>query len=87
MRVSDVMVANIFRDVTAGEIDIGNGLRAEPGVRMVFSTQAIHMYPDNYDDPNRFNAFRFSRPFEDTKELGNESCYNPDPNIHALGIL
>ena len=73
MRVSDVMVTNIFRDVTAGEIDIGNGLRAGPGVRMVFPTQNIHMDPDNYDDPKRFDAFRFSRPFENTSELGNKS--------------
>lgn len=67
MRVSDVMVTNIFRDVTAGEVDLGNGLRVGPGVRMVFPTQDIHMDPDNYEDPRRFDAFRFSRPFEDIK--------------------
>lgn len=67
MRVSDVMVTNIFRDVTAGEVDIGNGLRVGPGVRMLFPTQDIHLDPDNYENPKRFDAFRFSRPFEDTK--------------------
>ncbi|PHH75737.1 hypothetical protein CDD82_4303 [Ophiocordyceps australis] len=66
MRVSDVMVTNIFRDVTAGEVDLGNGLRVGPGVRMVFPTQDIHLDPDNYQDPGRFDAFRFSRPFEDS---------------------
>jgi cytochrome P450 len=73
MRISDVMVTNIFRDVTAGKIDIGNGLHVGPGMRMIFPTQNIHMDPDNYDDPKRFDAFRFSRPFEDTDDLGNRS--------------
>ncbi|KAH9872149.1 hypothetical protein IAQ61_004984 [Plenodomus lingam] len=73
MRVSDVMVTNIFRDVTAGEVDVGNGLRVGPGVRMLFPTQNIHMDPDNYDDPTRFNAFRFSRPFRGKKSVGEES--------------
>jgi len=68
MRVSDVQVTNIFRDVTSGEVDIGNGLRVGPGVRMLFPTQDIHLDPDNYEDPKRFDAFRFSRPFEDTKD-------------------
>jgi cytochrome P450 len=72
MRVSDVQVTNIFRDVTAGEVDIGNGLRVGPGVRMLFPTQDIHQDPDNYEDPKRFDAFRFSRPFEDTKASGRE---------------
>ncbi|PQE06888.1 cytochrome P450 protein [Rutstroemia sp. NJR-2017a BVV2] len=67
MRVSDVSVTNIFRDVTVGEVDIGNGLRVGPGIRMLFPTQDIHLDPDNYEDPKRFDAFRFSRPFENTQ--------------------
>lgn len=70
MRVSDVSVTNIFRDVTAGEVDVGNGPRVGPGVRMVFPTQDIHLDSDNYEDPRRFDAFRFSKPFEDTKGSG-----------------
>ncbi|OAG01871.1 putative Ent-kaurene oxidase [Paraphaeosphaeria sporulosa] len=73
MRVSDVMVTNIFRDVTSGVVDVGNGLRVGPGVRMLFPTQDIHMDPDNYDDPTRFDAFRFSRPFQDKENLGDGS--------------
>jgi cytochrome P450 len=73
MRISDVMVTNIFRDVTAGEVDVGNGLRVGPGVRMLFPTQNIHMDPDNYDNPTRFDAFRFSRPFTNNKDLGDDS--------------
>lgn len=64
MRVSDAVVVGLFRDVTAGGIDIGNGLRAGPGVRMAFPTQNVHLDPDHYDDPRLFDAFRFSRPFE-----------------------
>lgn len=70
MRVSDVSVTNIFRDVTAGEVDIGNGLRVGPGVRMLFPTQNIHLDPDNHKDPKRFDAFRFSRPFENAQSSG-----------------
>lgn len=64
MRISDVAVTNLFRDVTAGEIDIGNGIRIGQGVRMVFPTQDVHLDADNYADPRRYDAFRFSRPCE-----------------------
>ncbi|KAI2602064.1 cytochrome P450 [Hypoxylon sp. NC1633] len=67
MRVSDVAVTNLFRDVTSGEIDVGNGMRIGPGVRMVFPTQNIHLDPDNYKDPRKYDAFRFSRPYENVK--------------------
>ncbi|KAK7979957.1 NADP-dependent oxidoreductase domain-containing protein [Apiospora arundinis] len=72
MRVSDVAVTNLFRDVTAGEVDIGNGLRVGPGVRMVFPTQNIHQDPENYKDPARYDAFRFSRPFEGDRRPGEQ---------------
>ncbi|KAI5920334.1 cytochrome P450 [Camillea tinctor] len=72
MRVSDVSVTNIFRDVVAGEVDVGHGLRVGPGVRMVFPTQDIHLDPDNYVDPERFDAFRFSRSFENGDRRGGE---------------
>lgn len=64
MRLSDGVVTGLFRDVVAGGIDIGNGLRVGPGVRMAFPTQNIHLDPDNYDEPRHYDAFRFSRPFE-----------------------
>jgi cytochrome P450 len=71
MRVSDVAVTNLFRDVTAGNFDIGNGLRIGPGVRMAFPTQDVHLDPDNYKHPRRYDAFRFSRHFEDEKRNKN----------------
>ncbi|EHL01927.1 putative Ent-kaurene oxidase [Glarea lozoyensis 74030] len=76
MRISDVSVTNIFRDVTAGEVDIGNGIRVGPGVRMVFPTQDIHLDPDNYEDPMRFDAFRFSRSFENEYEYKHQGSKN-----------
>lgn len=90
MRVSDVMVTNIFRDVTSGELDLGNGLRVGPGVRMVFPTQDIHMDPDNYENPKRFDAFRFSRSFEDAtgssrKEGEQELITTPTPSFMPFG--
>lgn len=72
MRVSDVAVTNLFRDVVAGEIDLGNGLRVGPGVRMGFPTQNVHLDPDYYQDPQTFDAFRFSRPFEGSAANGRE---------------
>ncbi|KAI1448540.1 cytochrome P450 [Annulohypoxylon stygium] len=68
MRMSGVSVTNLFRDVVTGEIDVGNGLRVGPGVRMTFPTQNIHLDPDNYENPLRYDAFRFSRQFENAKE-------------------
>ncbi|KAI0173475.1 cytochrome P450 [Hypoxylon sp. FL1284] len=67
MRLSDVAVTNLHRDVTSGELDVGNGIRIGPGVRMVFPTQNVHMDPENYKDPRVYDAFRFSRPHENAK--------------------
>ncbi|KAI0479729.1 cytochrome P450 [Xylaria cf. heliscus] len=67
MRMSGVSVTNLFRDVMTGEIDVGNGLRVGPGVRMAFPTQNIHLDPDNYENPLQYDAFRFSRRFENAE--------------------
>jgi hypothetical protein len=71
MRVSDVMVHFLNLDVIGGDgIDLGNGIRIPAGskVRSVFPTQAINLDPDNYPDPERFDAFRFLRKFEEDEE-------------------
>ncbi|CAG9950382.1 unnamed protein product [Clonostachys rosea f. rosea IK726] len=68
MRMSGVSVTNLFRDVLSGELDVGDGLRVGPGVRMAFPTQNIHLDPENYENPLQFDAFRFSRKFESEKE-------------------
>jgi cytochrome P450 len=64
MRVSDVAVTALARDVVGKPLDLGNGIQIPKGTRIVFPTQAIHQDVDNYADPLRFDAFRFSRPFE-----------------------
>lgn len=70
MRTSDVAVTNLFRDVSAGEADLGDGIIVTKGVRMAFPTQNIHLDPEYYEDPQRFDAFRFSRGFEVLDETG-----------------
>jgi hypothetical protein len=53
MRVSDVSVTSLHRDVTSGQLDIGNGIVIviPPGVRIGFPTQNIHLDPSNYESP------------------------------------
>lgn len=67
MRISDTFVFSLFRDVMGTKpLDLGNpgiGL-VPPGARLVWPSHAIHLDPDNYPDPTRFDAFRYSRPFE-----------------------
>ncbi|KAK3392887.1 cytochrome P450 [Podospora didyma] len=64
MRTSDVAVVNLYHDVVSGHDDIGNGVRLPAGVRFAFPTQNIHLDADNYPEPLRYDAFRFSRLFE-----------------------
>ncbi|KAH8897333.1 cytochrome P450 [Thozetella sp. PMI_491] len=64
MRLSDVSITSLFRDVKSGSVDLGNGIHIPPGVRMVFPTQSMHRDAAYYEDPDRFDAFRFSRQFE-----------------------
>lgn len=66
MRVSDVAVTALARDVVGKPLDIGNGIQIPRGTRVVYPTQAVHQDPDHYTDPLLFDAFRFSRPFEGT---------------------
>lgn len=70
MRTSDVAVTNLFRDVSAGEVDLGHGITVTKGVRMAIPTQNIHLDAAYYEDPQRFDAFRFSRAFEGLDEAG-----------------
>ncbi|KAF2963105.1 hypothetical protein GQX73_g10472 [Xylaria multiplex] len=71
MRTSDVAVTNLFRDVSAGKVNLGDGITVTKGVRMAFPTQNIHLDPEYYNkEPKRFDAFRFSRGFEGLDEAG-----------------
>lgn len=65
MRVSDVFVYLMFRDVVGTlPLDLGNGIIVPPGTRIVFPTQSIHLDLDNWENPLSLDAFRFSGPFE-----------------------
>jgi cytochrome P450 len=64
MRLNDVMVHLLPLEVISGEaIDLGQGLRitAGSGLRTVFPAQMVHMDPGLYQEPEQFDAFRFSR--------------------------
>lgn len=61
MRVSDVGVVTMPRDVVGNKpLDLGGGIICPPGTRLMYPTQSIHIDPDYWDDPLRFDAFRFS---------------------------
>ncbi|KAJ8062110.1 hypothetical protein OCU04_008671 [Sclerotinia nivalis] len=68
MRISDVGVTTLPLEVMDRPIDLGNGIIVPRGVRMVFPTQPMHLDPSYYDDPLTFDAFRFSRKFENLDE-------------------
>ncbi|KAH6845698.1 cytochrome P450 [Chaetomium sp. MPI-CAGE-AT-0009] len=73
MRLNDVMVHLMPLDVWSGEgIDLGDGVRitSGSGVRTVFPAQMVHMDPSNYKEPERFDAFRFSREFDEAENAG-----------------
>lgn len=45
MRTSGVAVTNLFRDVSAGDVDLGHGIIVTEGVRTAFLTQDIQPDP------------------------------------------
>ncbi|KAI0421899.1 cytochrome P450 [Xylaria grammica] len=72
MRLSDIAIIALSRDVASHDLDIGNGLLLPQGTRVVFPTHAIHRDPDNYEIPLQFDAFRFSRRFEKQDQVEDE---------------
>lgn len=85
MRVSDVGVVTLPRDVVGNQaLDLGNGILAPPGTRLVFPTQSMHLDPEYHEDPLRFDPFRFSRPFENNDS---SSLKSQDINRRLLVTL
>lgn len=37
-----------------------DGFQLERGTRIVFPAQSVHFDPENYQDPQKFNGFRFA---------------------------
>ncbi|KAK4172411.1 cytochrome P450 [Triangularia setosa] len=92
MRLSDVGIVTLPRDVVGNKpLDIGNGIIIPPGTRLVYPTQPMHVDPDYHEDPLRFDAFRFSRPFEqnqaqeDKHEKTRELMVTLTPGFLAFG--
>lgn len=68
MRISDAWVTAFPIDIVSEKVDIGHGIKVPPGIRMAFPTQAIHLDPDNFEDPQRYDALRFSRKWEHVQQ-------------------
>jgi len=71
MRLNDVMVHLLPLEVIKGDaIDLGQGRRitAGSGVRTVFPAQMVHKDPGIYQNPEQFDAFRFSREFDASQQ-------------------
>lgn len=76
MRLSDVGVVTMPRDVVGKPLDLGNGIVCPPGTRLMYPTQPIHVDPDYWSEPLRYDAFRFSDPFD--KETEGSAPTNKD---------
>jgi hypothetical protein len=70
MRLSDPFITSLPMDVMSGKVDLGNEISIPSGIRMVFPTQAMHVDPEFYSNPLKFDAFRFSRDFENAETSG-----------------
>ncbi|KAI1097618.1 cytochrome P450 [Jackrogersella minutella] len=65
MRISDVSILTLPRDVVDKPLDLGDGIICPPGTRLMYPSQPIHQDPEFWEDPLRFDAFRFSDPFDE----------------------
>ncbi|KAI1092421.1 cytochrome P450 [Rostrohypoxylon terebratum] len=66
MRFSDANVLSLPRDIVGSKpLDLGNGIICPPGTRLMYPSQPVHIDPDFWDDPLRYDAFRFSDPFDE----------------------
>ncbi|KAL9078623.1 MAG: hypothetical protein Q9157_002462 [Trypethelium eluteriae] len=67
MRLSEFSGLGIHRMVTAANgIDLGDGLHIPKGVRVSTPNHSIHRDPNIYYAPLEYDAFRFSRPREES---------------------
>jgi cytochrome P450 len=66
MRVSPFRIVSLTHIVAPGAgLDLGDGLRVRPGMRIGIPSYAVHLDPSHYENPTKFDAFRYSRIFED----------------------
>lgn len=71
MRWTSISSTGVFRLVTAKNgIDLGDGIHIPQGVRTAMPNFGIHHDPQNYDHPDEYDAFRFSRQRETLQQDG-----------------
>ncbi|KAK4207349.1 cytochrome P450 [Rhypophila decipiens] len=87
MRLSAISVVSLPRDVVGQPLDIGNGMFVPAGTRIAFPTLHMQLDPDLYQDAGRFDAFRFSRPAEESpgEEHKQDLMYTPTPGFLPFG--
>lgn len=59
-RIHPLGIAGIIRSVTA-DVTFKDGLRLPKGAHMVVPLKAVHLDPENYPDPHKFDPHRFMR--------------------------
>ncbi|KAM4056180.1 cytochrome p450 [Hirsutella rhossiliensis] len=75
MRISCFGIISLPRIVGPGQaLDLGSDIKIPPGVRLGIPSQAIHRDASYYDDPLRYDAFRFSRDFESPDGAGRQAA-------------
>ncbi|KAM7218643.1 Cytochrome P450 [Rhypophila decipiens] len=87
MRLSAISVVSLPRDVVYQPLGIGNGMFVPPGTRIAFPTLHMQLDPDLYQDAGRFDAFRFSRPAEESPggEHKQDLMDTPTPGFLPFG--
>lgn len=77
MRISAFGIVTLQRIVGEAGIDLdlghGSAHHIPAGVRVGIPSQAIHHDPAYHEDPMKFDAFRFSRPFESPGSKGRQA--------------
>ena len=71
IRCSSLGIVGLTRMVTSPDgIDLGDGIHVPNGVRVAAPIAGIHRDPRNYNNPDEYDAFRFSRSREVLGENG-----------------
>ena len=65
----------------SGEMDLDDSIIIRQGVRIGFPSQNIHIDPDNYHEPGRYDAFQFSGPFKGTGKASRKKGEAPEREL------
>lgn len=88
LRMRPTMLKGLTREVVPKEgIQTPDGMRVPEGAWMSVPVHAIHMDDRLYDDPARYNAFRFlSTSANESKDLGGGYSDQPSPSFLTFGF-